>query len=101
MIPYVYLEQSTIEAMKSVFGCDKPFVVASTMNIAGHKGDRVYFSNGANTVIVPRLQGFSIGQVYYIALDNNVYEWKAGTEYDQPQVTDNAVVQAYRITPIR
>lgn len=104
MTPVIVFSQQTRDLLVKMFGQNKPFFVVRRDAIyEGGKpfGDRVYFSNGINTVTVPNVQGLDLGDKLYMAEDGDVYEWHPHFERQYEAVANNQTeALAFGLHPI-
>ncbi|QZE59619.1 hypothetical protein pEaSNUABM39_00039 [Erwinia phage pEa_SNUABM_39] len=102
--PLILLKQQTRDLLVKMFGQNRPFIVVRRDVIIeeGKRfGDRVYFSNGTNTVTVPNIQGLDLGDKLYIAEDGDVYEWHPHFERPYEAVSNNqSEALAFGLHPI-
>lgn len=93
MTPVINFNAHTRELLVQQFGHNKPFFVVRKETIIEEGkpfGERIYLSNGINTVTVPNVQGLSLGDGLYLAVeDSAVYEWQSHFEVRQPVVSNN------------
>lgn len=104
MTPAINFKQETRELLARYFGFNKPFVVVRKDTILENDkpfGERIYFSNGPTLITVPNIQGLSLGDMYYIGEDHEVYEWQKHFDVAQSTCTNNQTeALAFGLHPI-
>lgn len=97
----IHFGEETTAVLLTNFGVNTPFVVTRVDPIEGDKGDRIFVSNGAKAVSIPRVQGLRFGDMLYLAEDNFIYEWERHFPMESTPVSNNQdKAQAFVMRPV-